>query len=94
MERVPLSFAEVPLLFEGGYERLFDAVLVVMRKKAARAAAVRKRSGLTEEETLARMASQFDYETLPAGCTVLYNDGTLAELEKEVFSILQAYGTL
>ncbi len=80
MDEFPLSFAEVPLLFEGGYEKSFDGVIVLLRKKEARVEAVKKRSGLSEEEILRRMDSQFSYELLPAGCFALTNDGTEEEL--------------
>ena len=58
----PLVFAEVPLLFEGKYETLFDGVIVVFREKNARVSAVRQRDGLSEQEILARMNNQFDYD--------------------------------
>ena len=82
-------FAEVPLLFEGGYERLFDGVIVVMRPLASRVAAVIGRDGLTEQEVLARVQNQWDYEkNPPKGHTVLYNDGDLAALYKQTERIL------
>lgn len=84
----PISFAEVPLLFEGGYERLFDGVIVVLRDRAERLDAVRRRSGLSEEEVMRRMDSQFGYETLPAGCHVLRNDGSVEELEHRLTELL------
>ncbi len=80
MEGFPLSFAEVPLLFESGYEKDFDGVIVVLREKKARVEAVKRRSGLTEEEVLKRMDSQFGYGSLPEGCFALSNDGTEEEL--------------
>ncbi|MDE6677392.1 MAG: dephospho-CoA kinase, partial [Clostridia bacterium] len=36
MEKQPVSFAEVPLLFEGGFEGSFDAVIALVRPKEAR----------------------------------------------------------
>ncbi len=89
MEGHPLSFAEVPLLFEGNYQSLFDGVIVVMREKAARIAAVQARSGLEKEEILVRMESQFGYDTLPGGCTVLPNDGPISGLEERLLRIVR-----
>lgn len=90
-------FAEVPLLFEGGHEKDFDAVIVVMRGLQERVRAAAARDGCTEAEVQARVAGQFEYEkNLPCGHTVLYNDGDLAALEEKtgraVHDILQKAG--
>ena len=58
-----LAFAEVPLLFEGGFENLFDGVIVVLREKQERIKAVQERDELREEEVLARMNAQVDYDS-------------------------------
>lgn len=84
----PLSFAEVPLLFEGGFEGLFDETIVVLRNKEARLRAVEERSGLTREEALARMAAQYDYSRLPRGVLRLPNDGSMEELARSLDSLL------
>lgn len=81
MENHNISFAEVPLLFEGKLEQKFDNVIVVMREKSARIKAVKQRDGLTENEILSRMSRQFDYTSLPRDCIVINNNGTLEELE-------------
>ena len=52
MEDKEIVFAEVPLLFEGGYEELFDCVIALVRNKEDRIEAVKKRSRLTEAEIL------------------------------------------
>ena len=57
-----LVFAEVPLLFEGNYEKDFDEIIVIMRNLDDRIAAVQKRDGLTKQEILDRIAVQFDYD--------------------------------
>ena len=54
-------FAEVPLLFEGGYENAFDQVIVVLRDEAQRIKAVSLRDNITKEAVKSRMKSQFDY---------------------------------
>lgn len=83
-----VCFAEVPLLFEGGYERLFDGTIAVLRDKRARIEAVKRRSGLSEEEIALRMDSQFGYERLPEGCRILRNDGTVEDLERALLELL------
>lgn len=81
MNELPLSFAEVPLLFEGGFEGLFDGVLAIRREKGARLAAVRARDGLSDTEILARMEKQFDDRLLSQKkCVILENDGDRANL--------------
>ncbi len=57
-------FAEVPLLFEGNYECLFDAVIVVQRKIEDRIRFVCLRDGLTEQQAKERIAAQFDYHAV------------------------------
>lgn len=57
-------FAEVPLLFEGNYEGLFDAVIVVQRKIEDRIRFICLRDGLTEQQAKERIASQFDYQAI------------------------------
>ena len=55
-----LVFAEVPLLFEGNFEGLFDKILYIQREKSARINAVCKRDGLTPSEVEQRIKTQFD----------------------------------
>ena len=59
-----LVFAEVPLLFEGNYEKSFDEIIVITRNIEDRIAAVQKRDGLSKQEVLGRIAVQFDYNKL------------------------------
>ena len=50
-ERKGLVFFEVPVLFEGGYQKLFDEIIVVMRDMADRVECIKKRDGRSEEHT-------------------------------------------
>lgn len=84
MDKFPLSFAEVPLLFESGRESDFDEVFVVVREKSARIASIKARSGLSETEILARMAKQYDYSSLPEFCKVIENNGTRSDLREKL----------
>lgn len=75
-----IAFIEVPLLFEGGFVRFFDKVMVIVRDKNERIASVKARSGLTEEQVLERMRAQVDYDALDlSGFTVISNDGDFKE---------------
>ena len=86
-------FAEVPLLFEGGYELLFDGVIVLEREKSARVSAVRARDGLSEEEVLARMARQVDERVYrDKKCVVVKNDGDIISLRHKAEEALRTLG--
>lgn len=93
MRPFPLSFAEVPLLFETHSEREFDRVLVILRETERRIEAVRARSGLSRAEILSRMARQFDYsqprESYPENCVLLENNSSLADLKNSLLKALK-----
>ena len=55
-------FAEVPLLFEGKFENLFDGILVVYRNMQDRINSLINRDGISEEEISKRINAQFDYD--------------------------------
>lgn len=94
MERAGgVCFAEVPLLFEGGYETLFDDVIAVRRERAARIQAVAARDGLSEDAITLRMAQQFPPEQLERKhCYILENCGTEEEIAAKLDRILQKIG--
>ncbi len=82
----PLFFAEVPLLFERGYETEFDNVFVVRRQLDLRLSGTAKRDGKTEAEIRKVIDNQFDYEDNKSGykSIIIENNGTIQELETEV----------
>lgn len=86
------AFIEVPLLFENGYEKFFDNVIVVKRDVSARVAAVKARSGLSEKEIADRIEKQYDYASLPPFATVIENEGDLTALKKATTSALEKMG--
>ncbi len=57
-----VCFAEVPLLFENGFEKDFDATLVVLREKNIRIQSVIHRDGQSQEQVEGRIHAQFDYD--------------------------------
>lgn len=90
MEGREICFAEVPLLFEGGYENLFDFVIALVRNKEERIKAVIARSGLTEEEITRRMENQFDPVRLSdKNCLVVKNDGSEADLKQKAKEVIE-----
>ena len=82
----PLFFAEVPLLFERGYETEFDNVFIVRRRLDLRLSETMKRDGKTEAEIRKVIDNQFDYEGNKSGykSIIIENNGTIQELETEV----------
>lgn len=86
MDRVSgVCFAEVPLLFEGGFRACFDEVLVVKRAAEDRISSVSARDRASREQVLARMNSQYSYDgSLEAGCYIIENDGTKQALEQKL----------
>ena len=88
-----VAFAEVPLLYEGGFEGLFDGVIAVIRDKSARVSAVSARSGLSEGEILARMAAQLDEGVYrERGAYLIVNDGSLDDLRQSAQKLIEHFG--
>lgn len=90
-----IVFAEVPLLFECGYEHMFDKILVVQRTRKNRIAAVASRDFLSEEEILSRINAQFPYDT-PKGenyinelnAYQIFNNDTIENLKSQINAFL------
>ncbi len=81
-------FVEVPLLFECKYQDYFDGVIVVMRDKNTRIESVKTRSNLTEQEIIARMNNQVDYDKLDTSpYIVITNDCDIIALKDKVLKI-------
>lgn len=85
-------FAEVPLLFEGGFEKFFDGVIAVRRDEEARISAVSARDGLSREEIVARIQRQFQGNYEDKNCVVVENDGSLEELRRRAVEALARLG--
>lgn len=83
-------FCEVPLLFEGGYEKLFDLIIVVRRSDEDRIKAVEIRDGKTKEKVKKIIENQFDYsKIIEDGHTIIVeNDGDLSALKVNADKIL------
>lgn len=90
MEEHSVSFAEVPLLFEGGFEELFDHVVVVVRNKEERIKAISQRDRLTREQILDRMKNQCNEEIYKQkNCIIVQNDGAEEALYEEGEKLLR-----
>ncbi|MBQ3046772.1 MAG: dephospho-CoA kinase [Clostridia bacterium] len=90
-EKTKILFAEVPLLFECNYQKYFDQVIVVVREKSARITSVKSRSALTEEQVIARMQKQIDYDNFDLSpFVVIENNGSKYDLKEKVLSAVNA----
>ncbi len=90
-------FAEVPLLFEGNYEKDFDVVIVVERDEEERIASIIHRDNFSVEEIKRRMAAQFDYNSKEGrkrlkNCNAIFlkNDGNIEDIKNQIKKILQS----
>ena len=87
----PAAVVEVPLLFESGLERGYDATIAVIADEAIRHARAAARGHQALDERVARQLSQEEKSQL-ATYTVV-NDGSEAELEARLSSILEMLST-
>ncbi len=80
---------EVPLLFEAGWDRFVDAVVVVDCAPEQQVARFVERTGATAEEARRRMGSQMNRAARNRRADfVLSNEGSLQELEEAVELLL------
>ena len=81
-----LVFCEVPLLFEGGFENLFDYILVIKRKDEDRFLSASKRDGKTVEQIKEVAKNQFDYTNLKDNehTFIIENDGDEIALTEKI----------
>lgn len=82
-------FFEVPVLFEGNYQNLFDNVIVVLRDRKSRVEYVKIRDNITDEEVEKRINKQFNYDN--AGFTqyyVIHNRGKIDDLRDVIDGML------
>ena len=91
-------FAEVPLLFEGGYCNNFDEIIVVYRPLEERIQSIVLRDNITEQEVLNRINAQFNYHTKEGedfiqkiGASILHNNGDIDFLKQQVNILLNNF---
>ncbi len=79
---------EAAVLFEAGWENLFDEVWVVTARKEMAVERLITRDGVTEESVRARMTAQIpDEERVRQASVVIDNGGDLTELRRFVESV-------
>lgn len=80
---------EVPLLFEAGYRKIFDKVIVVYCNKATAIKRLRKH-GLSEEQVLKRMSAQIPISRKKAAADFLINNNSnIGDIKPQVKAIFK-----
>ncbi len=81
----PIVIVEAALIYEAGLHKKLDAVVVVDADESERISRVRKRDVVSEDAVRSRMTAQFDVKKkLEKADYIIYNNGTLEELESKV----------
>lgn len=81
------AVVEVPLLFESGMDRIFDATIAVIANEEVREQRAAARAHASLDERLARQLTQ--NEKAQRATYVVRNDGSEAELEAELSGVLE-----
>ena len=78
-------FAEVPLLFEAGWEVDFDEIVLVTCDQEIAIERMMSDRGYTREQALERCSRQIDPEIQKAKADrIIYNNGSLKDLDSEI----------
>lgn len=89
MSGIGIFFCEVPLLFEEGFEKLFDSVIVVLRDKNERIKELMQRAKISKSQALLRINSQYNYDNNNfIKYYVIHNNDNLAKLRENAVSIV------
>lgn len=87
-----IVFYEVPLLFENGYQKFFDKVIVIKRDLSERIKSVCLRDGLSDNDVLKRMKNQYDYEKNDLSVhIIILNDGDIASLKNNIVKAIDQF---
>lgn len=91
-----IVFAEVPLLFEGNFENLFDHTIVVLRNRELRIRSVCERDVISVKKAEQRVNAQFNYDDVAAekhfkkiNAILIKNEGDLNLLSRRVVDTLK-----
>ncbi|MBR0260367.1 MAG: dephospho-CoA kinase [Selenomonadaceae bacterium] len=85
-----LVVLEVPLLFEAGWEHLFDEIWAVYTKRQLQKRRLMWRDNLTKEQALARINAQMSREEVCSRAdVVIRNVGKNSEVRQQIFAALR-----
>ncbi|MFN8792128.1 MAG: dephospho-CoA kinase [Bdellovibrionales bacterium] len=89
-QHAPGAVYDVPLLFEKGLEKQFDAIIVVTAQEPQQIERVKARNSWTDEEIQKRLRSQIALNDKVAQADFLVqNDADLPTLEKKVATLVE-----
>lgn len=89
-KKSPLVVADIPLLYEGGYQQYFDAVAVVYVTPALQLERLMKRNSYTEEEARHRISSQWPIDRKKELADIVFdNQGSIRQTKEQVLSWLK-----
>ncbi|UUV99388.1 dephospho-CoA kinase [Vagococcus luciliae] len=81
----PLIVLDIPLLYEGGYDKIVDRVMVCYVPKQVQLSRLMSRDSLSEVDALKRIESQMDLEEKKRlADVVIDNSGSIEETLKQV----------
>lgn len=87
---IPLAILDVPLLYEGGYEKLCDMIVVVAVNENTQKERLIERNQLTDSEATQRIASQMSLEEkIKHADHVIDNSTTIENTKQQVEELLE-----
>lgn len=76
---------DIPLLFESGYEKEVDQIMVVATSEEVQLERLMERDGISREEALKKINSQMSIsKKIYLGNIIIDNNGTLSDTKKQV----------
>ena len=89
-KRTPFAVADIPLVYETGRDKEFDAVIVVACPREMQLQRMMARNKLSKEDAERRLAAQLPIEQKVKKATyVIKNDGTFEETNAQVDALIQ-----
>ncbi|KRL78763.1 dephospho-CoA kinase [Ligilactobacillus equi] len=89
-QKVPLVVLDIPLLFDDGYEKYCDQVMVVYLPYALQLKRLMARNGFSQSQAQARISSQVDSQKLLAQADIVIDSsGTVEQTRQKVIEWLE-----
>ena len=92
-KRTPFAVADIPLVFETGRDKEFDAIIVVASPRDTQLQRLMERNKLSKEDAERRIAAQLPIDQKVKKATyVINNVGTFDELNAQVDELIKKLG--
>ena len=89
-KRTPFAVADIPLVYETGRDKEFDAIVVVACPREMQLQRLMERNKLSKEDAERRLAAQLPIDKKVAKATyVIKNEGTFEELDAQVDALIE-----